>query len=72
VDPVYVSLIAIVALLVGLAVGWFLATRSGGGREEFKRAVRELADANIENATLKANADNFDKQLELMRQARET
>jgi len=71
VDPLILIAVVVVALLAGIAVGWFLATRSGGGREEFKRAVKELADANIENATLKANAENFDKQLEMMRQARE-
>jgi len=71
VDQLAIIAVVVVALLAGIALGWFLATRSGGGREEFKRAVKELADAQIENATLKANAENFDKQLEVMRQARE-
>src|SRR5687768_14955452 len=61
-----------IALILGILIGWLLGSRRGTEREEeFKRAVKELADAQIENATLKANAESFDKQLELMRQARE-
>ena len=70
-DPIVIVLL-VAALLIGAALGWFAATRQAAKRDdEFKRAVKELADAQIENATLKANAENFDKQLELMRQARE-
>ena len=70
-DPIAILLI-VVALALGVAVGWIAASRQAAKREEeFKRAIKELGDAQIENATLKANADNFDKQLELMRQARE-
>src|SRR5688500_12283116 len=60
------------ALALGAVAGWFVASRQAAAREgEFRRAIKELGDAQIENATLKANAENFDKQLELMRQARE-
>ena len=70
-DPIAILLI-VVALALGVAVGWIAASRQAAKREEeFKRAIKELGDAQIENATLKANAENFDKQLELMRQARE-
>jgi hypothetical protein len=71
VDPIDV-LLAVTALVIGAAVGWVAASRQAAKRdEEFRRAIKELGDARIENATLKANAENFDKQLELMRQARE-
>ncbi|WEK47658.1 MAG: DNA recombination protein RmuC [Candidatus Andeanibacterium colombiense] len=66
-----------VALLAGLALGWFLRSRAGGERDEseFKAAIKELGDARIENATLKAtlsaNAENFDKQVAALNDARE-
>ncbi|MEO6151739.1 MAG: DNA recombination protein RmuC [Croceibacterium sp.] len=78
--------LAVVALLIGLAAGWFLggrpvgewktrhATRDGEAREHeasFKRAVAELGAAHIELATHKANAQNFDKQIALLGHARE-
>src|SRR5690606_2683243 len=37
----------------------------------FKRAAADLGQAQIENATLKANAENFDKQIAQLNQARE-
>ncbi len=71
-DSPYSVIFVILGLLVGLVAGWVLGARRGLQRDaEFKQAIKELADARIENATLKANAENFDKQLELMRQARE-
>jgi DNA recombination protein RmuC len=85
VEPLAIVL-AVVALLIGLAIGWFVgcrpvaewkarhAERDGEAREHeasFKRAAAELGQAHIELATLKANAENFDKQIEAMRQARE-
>lgn len=70
-NPVDILLLAM-ALALGAAAGWFAASRQGAKREEdFRRAIKELGDAQIENATLKANAESFDKQIELMRQARE-
>ncbi len=70
-DPLVIALI-VAALLVGAGIGWFLGSRRGAEREgEFKQAIKELGEAQIENATLKANAESFDKQIELMRQARE-
>ena len=38
---------------------------------EFKTAIKELGEAQIELATLKANAANFDKQMAQMKEARE-
>ena len=84
-DPLAVILL-IAALAAGLALGWFFGSRpvadwkarheerDAAAKEHeggFKRAITELGQAQIELATLKANADNFDKQLEAMRQARE-
>ncbi|HEY7807126.1 MAG TPA: DNA recombination protein RmuC [Croceibacterium sp.] len=80
------AILLIAAAFVGVGIGWFLgcrpvadwkarhAERDGAAREHeenFKRAVAELADARIELATLKANAENFDKQLNQLREARE-
>ncbi|GGA01070.1 hypothetical protein GCM10010923_07110 [Blastomonas marina] len=86
-DP---TVLAIIALVIGLAlgggVGWYIGSRpasdlkaklaeseaTGAAREEeFKRATKELGEAQIRIATLEANAANFDKQLEQMREARE-
>lgn len=79
-------LLAIVALVVGLVIGWFVGGRpaadlrsrldeaeaAGKARdEEFRRAVKELADSQIENATLKANAANFDEQKRSLIEAQE-
>ncbi len=76
----------IVAVIAGLAVGWFLGSRTAAEwksrhaerdsaakehEENLKRAVAELGQAQIELATLKANAENFDKQLQQMKEARE-
>ena len=71
-DPT-VSIVAVIAaLLIGLALGWFVWGRGGGRNDsEFKAAVKELGDARIELATLKANEANFDKQIALLNEARE-
>ena len=75
-DLLAVALI-FVALLAGIALGWFFRSRADGGRDEadFKAAIKELADAQIENsalkATLAANTENFDKQLAALNEARE-
>jgi DNA recombination protein RmuC len=76
----------VAALVLGGLIGWFLgcrpaadwkarhAERDGAAKEHeenFKRAVAELGEARIELATLKANAENFDKQLQQMKEARE-
>ena len=84
-DPLfYVSLILAVA--VGAGLGWFFGSRPVADwkarheesaaqakehEDSFRRAVAELGAAQIELATLKANAENFDKQLEQMKAARE-
>jgi DNA recombination protein RmuC len=50
------------------------AERDGAAREHeanFKQAISDLAQAQIELATLKANAENFDKQMQLMKEARD-
>jgi DNA recombination protein RmuC len=85
VDPLAVVL-AIGALLVGLAVGWVLGVRPvaewkerHGARDaeareheaQFKQAIAELGEARIEIATLTANAANFDQQIAQLNQARE-
>lgn len=79
-DP---ALLAIFALVFGLAIGagagWFFASRPAvelreqlKSREgDFKSAVAELGEAQIELATLKANAANFDRQMAQMKEARE-
>jgi DNA recombination protein RmuC len=70
-DPL-VILLLLLALAVGAAVGWYVASRKSTRDDgEFKTAVKELADARIEMATLKANAENFDKQIALLKEARE-
>lgn len=74
----FASLIVIIfALAAGLALGWQLgsrpaadfrtrlAEREAGAKEseaQFRKAVAELGDAQIELATLKANAANFEEQ----------
>ena len=86
-DP---TLLAIIALVLGLAIGagagWFIGSRQAADtraklaeveavaaeREaEFKTAIKELGEAQIELAALKANAANFDKQMAQMKEARE-
>ncbi len=79
-------ILAIVALLIGLAVGWVLgsrpvadwkarhAERDTAAKEheaQFKQAITELGQARIEIATLTANAENFDRQIAQLNQARE-
>lgn len=70
-------LIALFALLLGLGLGWFFASRpladlrarliaqDAEAKEldaRFRQAIKELGDASIENATLKANAASFAEQ----------
>ena len=84
-DALALILIA-VAVLAGIAVGWWLGSRpvadwkarhgerDAEAREhesQFKQAVAELGQARIEVATLTANAANFDKQIAQLNQARE-
>ena len=85
-EPLVVIALILVALLIGAAAGWFVGQRPvadwktrHGERDaaakeheaQFKQAIRELGDARIEIATLRANAENFDKQIALLNQARE-
>ena len=74
----FVSLVVIIlALAGGLALGWLLGSRPAAdlrnrlaaseteSREsgaQFRKAIAELGEAQIELATLKANAANFDDQ----------
>ncbi|MEO6387723.1 MAG: DNA recombination protein RmuC, partial [Croceibacterium sp.] len=77
-DSTAIALI-IAALAVGALLGWFFGSRPvadwkarhGEREEEFKRAAAELGTAQIELATLKANAENFDKQIKQLGEARE-
>ncbi|MFZ5745144.1 MAG: DNA recombination protein RmuC [Pseudomonadota bacterium] len=70
-------LILVFGLAAGTALGWFfgsrpvadlrgrLAEQEAGVKDldaRFRQAVKELSDASIENATLKANAANFEEQ----------
>lgn len=65
-DP---SVLNIIALILGLAIGagagWFIGSRPVAD------AKAKLGEAQIELATLKANAANFDKQMAQMKEARE-
>jgi len=86
-DPTLLTIIALVlGLAIGAGAGWFIGSRQaadtraklaeveavGAEREaEFKTAIKELGEAQIELATLKANAANFDKQMAQMKEARE-
>jgi DNA recombination protein RmuC len=73
------AILVLVAVVVGAAIGWLFGSRPAADwkarhaerEEEFKRAAAELGTAQIELATLRANAENFDKQLQQMKQARE-
>lgn len=84
-DPLAVILI-LAALALGAGLGWFFgsrpvadwrarhAERDAQAKEheaQFKHAIKELGDARIEVATLRANAENFDKQIAQLNQARE-
>lgn len=79
-------ILILVALAAGGAIGWFVgsrpaadwkarhAERDGAAKEHednFKRAAAELGHAQIRIATLEANAENFDKQLTQLKEARE-
>ena len=86
-DPTLLTIIALVlGLAIGTGAGWFIGSRQAADtraklaeveavaaeREaEFKTAIKELGEAQIELATLKANAANFDKQMAQMKEARE-
>lgn len=86
-DPTVLAIIALIlGLAIGAGAGWFIGSRptadakaklaeaesAAAEREaEFKAAIRELGEVQIELATLKANAANFDKQMAQMKEARE-
>lgn len=70
-------LILVFGLAAGTGLGWFFGSRpvvdlrtrlvemEAGAKDldaRFRQAVKELGDASIENATLKANAANFEEQ----------
>jgi len=78
-------ILVIIAVLAGIAVGWFFGSRPAadwkarhGERDaeakaheaQFKQAIAELGQARIEIATLTANAANFDKQIAQLNEAR--
>ncbi len=85
-DPLIAVLLAVAALVAGLFLGWVFASRPMADlrdrlaraeeearrrEDDFRRAIAELADSRTEVATLKANAENFDKQIAQMAEARE-
>ncbi|MCL4672769.1 MAG: DNA recombination protein RmuC [Sphingomonadaceae bacterium] len=86
-DPMLFILLALFGgLVLGALGGWFAGSRpvadlrerlsdaegeAGEAEARFNRAVAELGDARIEVATLRANAENFDKQIAAMNSARE-
>ncbi|MEY4055683.1 MAG: recombination protein RmuC, partial [Pseudomonadota bacterium] len=70
-------LVLVFGLAAGTCLGWFFGTRpvvdlrtrlaegEAAARDldaRFRQAVKELGEASIENATLKANAANFEEQ----------
>lgn len=70
-------IILALGLAAGIGLGWFLGSRpaselrarlidmESGAKDidaRLRQAVKELSDASIENATLKANAANFEEQ----------
>ena len=73
------AILVLVAVAVGAGIGWLFGSRPAADwkarhaqrEEELKRAAGELGTAQIELATLRANAENFDRQLQQMKQARE-
>ncbi len=79
--------IPLVLLIIGLAIGWFVGGRPAADLrsrlasaedeaksrdEQFRRAIKDLGDASIELATLKANAANFDEQKRGLIEAQES
>ena len=82
-----IVIILLLGLGAGTALGWFfgsrpladlrirLAEQEGGAKEadvRFRTAIKELGDAQIELATLQANAANFDVQKRSLIEAQES
>ena len=82
-----IVIILLLGLGTGTALGWFfgsrpladlrirLAEQEGGAKEadvRFRTAIKELGDAQIELATLQANAANFDAQKRSLIEAQES
>ena len=82
-----IVIILLLGLGAGAAFGWFfgsrpladlrirLAEQEGGAKEadvRFRTAIKELGDAQIELATLQANAANFDAQKRSLIEAQES
>ncbi len=82
-----IVIILLLGLGAGAAFGWFfgsrpltdlrqrLAEQEGGAKEadvRFRQAIKELGDAQIELATLQANAANFDTQKRSLIEAQES
>ena len=79
-------LVAILTLVIGLIIGWFIGGRPAAELrtrltaaeaetkeldERFRAAIKDLGDASIRVATLEANAANFDEQKALLLQSQE-
>jgi DNA recombination protein RmuC len=85
-DPLFAILLAIAALVAGLFLGSVFASRPMADmrdrltraeeearrrEDDFRTAIKELADSRTEVARLEANAANFDRQIAQMADARE-
>jgi len=74
-----IVIVGVLGAIIGIALGYFAGSRASEeskkrqaeAEADFKKAVAELATAQIELATLKANAENFDKQINQLKEARE-
>jgi DNA recombination protein RmuC len=79
VDPTTAIVLAIIALLIGLALGWYFGSRPAAKHEaaakeregQVKQAAKELHDTQIEMERLKGRAENFDEQIRQLNEARD-
>ncbi|MEO5708065.1 MAG: DNA recombination protein RmuC [Alteraurantiacibacter sp.] len=85
-DPLIAILLAVATLVAGLFLGSVFASRPMADmrdrltraeedarrrEDDFKQAIKELGESRLEVARLQANAENFDKQIAQMAEARE-
>jgi DNA recombination protein RmuC len=78
-EPVIAVVLALVALVVGLALGWFAASRNAGQGSERAEQLQKLLDAVTAErdeamrtkASLEADVRNFDARMAEIREAKE-